>query len=137
MAKSIYVDGILFSTCNTKAELEAASDAAYQKASDMDLPHEAVTFLDVPVNIRVELDMGFVVGDSEGNGVARFAYAEDAAMYLAVAGHTTISYHGKVVWREGQEETTAAESYDTAAEVMNTRAGLNRTGYNRELGVRS
>lgn len=44
-----------------------------------------------------------------------------AAVVVAVLGNGTVKVDGRIVWREGSEETIAADSYDEAAEVMEQR----------------
>lgn len=57
--------------------------------------------------------------------IAAFDYPSDAAILLAALGEgTTLRYgHAKrdIVWHEGQEETSANESYDVVAEVVKAR----------------
>lgn len=59
-------------------------------------------------------------GMYEGEAV----FGELAAAMVAVLGDasTVRTAGGLVVWREGAEEQSAGESYDTAAEVMRFRA---------------
>ena len=53
--------------------------------------------------------------------VASCKYAEDAAALVSASGGAVKYGHSLVVWREGQEEFSAGESYDSAAEVMHAR----------------
>lgn len=53
--------------------------------------------------------------------VAAFKYAEDAAVFSGAAGGEVRHGHGLVVWREGLEDFSAAESYDRAAQIMEQR----------------
>lgn len=59
-------------------------------------------------------------GTYEGEAV----FGELAAAMVAVLGDgsTVRTAGGQVVWREGAEEYSAAESYDNAAETMRYRA---------------
>lgn len=54
--------------------------------------------------------------------MAATRYAEDAAMCIASGTGNRVRYGDQVVWREGQEIITAAESYDKASDIMNNRA---------------
>jgi hypothetical protein len=57
--------------------------------------------------------------------VAAFAHPEDAARFVGGQTGYTVSYGGRasnVVWREGGEEISAYESFDTAAATMTRRA---------------
>lgn len=56
----------------------------------------------------------------DGEYVASCKYYEDAAMLVAING--VVKYgHGKIIWREGQEEIEAGESYDHASDIMRAR----------------
>jgi hypothetical protein len=54
---------------------------------------------------------------------AAFKYAEDAAALLALLGTGATLRHGHrtIVWREGEEEHPAAESYDAVCETAHRR----------------
>lgn len=56
-----------------------------------------------------------------GEYVAACKYAEDAAALVAVSGGVVKHGHSLVVWREGEEDFAAGESYDAAAELMEKR----------------
>jgi hypothetical protein len=62
-----------------------------------------------------------VLLDGETRG--RIVYAEDAAAFVAILGQGAKVYsNGRLVWSEGEEAQSAAESYDVASEVMRSRA---------------
>lgn len=63
------------------------------------------------------------VYNPDGEYVASFKFAEDAAMYVAAAGtnYTIRDGHKFIVWSEGHEIQPAAESYDTVAECVYAR----------------
>ena len=65
----------------------------------------------------------FKVYDDRGEYRAAFKYLEDAASLVALlAEGTTIRYgHRKVLWTEGSESQSAAESYDYVAELAHKR----------------
>lgn len=48
-------------------------------------------------------------------------HAEDAAALVGMSGGTIKYGHGRIIWREGQEEIDASESYDGAARIMEAR----------------
>lgn len=56
-----------------------------------------------------------------GEYVGSLKYGEDAAALVSIAGGEVRYGHKLVVWREGEEEFLAGESYDKAAEIMNQR----------------
>jgi len=61
----------------------------------------------------------FKVYTSDGEYVAACRYIEDAAAVVGLRGAGTIrDGHHTVVWREGNEETSAADSYDTVTAVV-------------------
>ena len=63
--------------------------------------------------------------------------AEDAAAMVAIlgAGATVRWYHSLIVWTEGEETQSAAESYDAAAEVMSERVRKHQEAcYDRGYG---
>ena len=76
----------------------------------------------------------FKVYSGAGEYRASCKSAEDAAVlvgigYCAVEGSdggTVRLNHGRILWREGAEEFSAAESYDGAAIVIYQRAEENR-----------
>lgn len=53
-----------------------------------------------------------------GQYIAACRYAEDAAALVSLAGGEVRFGHRLRVWREGDEEFPAGESYDGAADVM-------------------
>lgn len=56
--------------------------------------------------------------------LAGFSYAEDAAILVGVLGKGTQIRSGdtrRTLWHEGFEETSASESFDTVAEVVEER----------------
>lgn len=59
----------------------------------------------------------------EGEYLAAFKYAEDAAALVALrgSGATIRRGHRRVVWTEGMESQPAIESYDYVAEVASRR----------------
>lgn len=64
----------------------------------------------------------FKLYDPDGSYVAAFKYPEDAAVLLGVYGAGAKLRdrwsNSRVVWREGEELTGAADSYDTVAEIV-------------------
>lgn len=56
-----------------------------------------------------------------GEYVAACKYAEDAACLVSMAGGVVKHGHSLIVWREGSEEFSAGESYDRAAQIMESR----------------
>jgi hypothetical protein len=59
---------------------------------------------------------------TEAHGyVASFKFAEEAAQYVGTNGGEVRHGHRHVVWREGQEQFSASESFDGAAEIMWSR----------------
>lgn len=62
----------------------------------------------------------FIVRDEDGKVVARFLYADDAAAFVGMNGGS-VKYGRVVVWHEGEEEASAADSYDEAAHIMHER----------------
>jgi hypothetical protein len=56
---------------------------------------------------------------------AALKYAEDAAAFVAILGDGATIRHGhsakEIVWREGEEEFSASESYERAATRMYAR----------------
>jgi len=75
--------------------------------------------------------------DGEYIGCTKFA--EDAAALVGLYGNGIVKYeHSFIVWREGQEEIEAGESYDRAAAIMNERlAARHRAHFERAYGVGS
>ena len=70
----------------------------------------------------------------DGEYVGCVKYAEDAAVLVAVSGGEVRWGHSKSwrLWAEGSEEFPAGESYDSAAEIMNTRLrNLQQQSYDR------
>lgn len=55
--------------------------------------------------------------------VAKCRYAEDAAAVVGLYGEGAVvkANHGRIVWREMHEPTSAADSYDMAADLMRQR----------------
>ena len=74
-----------------------------------------------------EIDMaaspGFKVYTTANEYVAACKHIEDAAAIVALRGDgATIRYnHRHIVWREGNEEQPAAESYDFVYETVMSR----------------
>lgn len=62
----------------------------------------------------------------DGEYVAACKYAEDAAALVAMSGGIIEHGHSLVVWREGEEDFSAGESYDEAAELMFKRLNVHR-----------
>lgn len=61
----------------------------------------------------------------EGEYVASCKYVEDAAALIAMTGGGDIrdGYNArKIVWREGHETFSAADSYDGVAQIVHERA---------------
>ena len=60
-------------------------------------------------------------------------YAEDAAALVSLTPEGQVRWgHSLVVWREGQEEFPAGESYDMAARTINTRIdAYNESAFSR------
>lgn len=58
-----------------------------------------------------------------GEYIAACKHAEDAAILVSAAGGDVRHGHrtADIVWREGAEEFSAAESYDGAASIMVAR----------------
>ena len=72
--------------------------------------------------------------------VASCKYAEDAAALVALYGNgATVRYHhSTVVWSEGSESQSAAESYSSAALVMHDRIKAKmRSTYDKQYGKQS
>lgn len=58
----------------------------------------------------------------DGEYIGSCKYAEDAAALIAINGIGVVKFgHRHVVWREGSEEISASESYDSAAKIMYRR----------------
>lgn len=64
----------------------------------------------------------------DGEYVACFKYAEDAAVLVAAAGGDIRDGHGlrDIVWKEGAEAFSAGESYDSVAALVNDRVAARR-----------
>jgi hypothetical protein len=61
----------------------------------------------------------FVVVDEAGKQVAQFVHAEDAASFVGdCEDYQVRSQGGHLLWWEGMEQESAAESFDGAALVM-------------------
>lgn len=70
--------------------------------------------------------LAWTVFDQDGNRSAAFVHAADAAAFVALLGDgSTIKCGHKTVWREGEEENPAGDSYDRAALVMHERSAQN------------
>ena len=53
---------------------------------------------------------------------AAVRYCEDAAILVGGLGDgTVIKCNGRIVWREGREEISAAESYDRVTRIVHDR----------------
>lgn len=61
------------------------------------------------------------VRDAEGDRVAGFFYAEDAARFVGGFDGFKITHMRRVVWTEGSEDFSASESFDKAAAVIHSR----------------
>lgn len=72
----------------------------------------------------------------DGEYVAAFKYAEDAAAFVSITGGNVREGHraARTVWREGAEKFSAAESYDAAAEIMHERADGFAAQYLKSVG---
>ena len=69
--------------------------------------------------------MRFQVCNEAGGHVASTKDALEAAMLVACMGKgSDVRTKDDIVWTEGDEEFSAAESYDRAAEIMEKRSGL-------------
>lgn len=62
----------------------------------------------------------FKIYNKGGEYVASCKYLEDCASLAALYGDgaTVRLGHSTIIWREGEEEIPAGESYDRAAEIM-------------------
>lgn len=70
------------------------------------------------------------IRDTEGDRVAGFFYAEDAASFIGGREGYRITYCRETIWTEGAEIISAAESFDRAAQIMHDRmesVQINRT----------
>jgi hypothetical protein len=64
----------------------------------------------------------FSVASLEGAVIAKFSFLEDAAAFVGFRGESfQIRYRNSAVWREGEEEISASESYDKCAEICRKR----------------
>lgn len=62
-----------------------------------------------------------------GEYIGACKYAEDAAALAAIVGAAVIKWnHRLIVWTEGAEAFSAAESYDRAADIMHRRLEAER-----------
>lgn len=70
--------------------------------------------------------------------VAACRYPEDAAAVVAVAPTDAVIRfrHRLVVWREGAEAFSAGESYDRAAEIMQSRVDESARRYRERVAGR-
>lgn len=74
--------------------------------------------------MRHRLLMEWGVVNSDGEVTAQFHYAEDAAAFVGVLGAGSNIIHldsDVVVWAEGSESQSAADSYDYVRNVCNQR----------------
>lgn len=70
--------------------------------------------------------MEWIVYNADAKRIAMFVHAEDAAAFVGIIGDGATVRHGRrIVWREGSEDESAAESYDGAAERMRDRIACN------------
>ena len=53
-------------------------------------------------------------------------YPKDAASVVANTVEGVVKVDGRIVWREGNEETTGSDSVDRAAQIMHQRRKANR-----------
>jgi hypothetical protein len=62
----------------------------------------------------------FKIYNKAGGYVASCKHLEDCACLMALYGDgaTVRLGHSTIIWREGEEEIPAAESYDRAAQIM-------------------
>lgn len=62
----------------------------------------------------------FKVYDENRTYVAAVADAHLAAALVGAAGYNgwSVKFSGRIIWREGQENVRAGESFDLAAETM-------------------
>lgn len=69
--------------------------------------------------------MNYAIYNPDGKCTARLLYVEDAAMLVAMLGEGyTIRVGRTIVWHEGHEEFSAAESYGQAVGMLlHRRAG--------------
>ena len=61
------------------------------------------------------------VYSASGEHIASVRDAEDAAALVGLHDDGKVRVDGRIVWREGQEEDRAGNSYDFAAGVMHQR----------------
>jgi len=61
------------------------------------------------------------VYNAENEALASLRYAEDAAALCALWSGSKVKVDGVIVWHEGKESQSAAESYDHACGVMHQR----------------
>jgi diaminopimelate epimerase len=78
------------------------------------------------------------VYDADGNYEAACKSGEVAASVVALLGDGAVikADHRLIVWREGKEEISAAESYDTVARVIAERLiDVARKQVNKNMGA--
>jgi len=65
----------------------------------------------------------FKVYNTAKEYIAAFKYLEDAAAFCTILGDgaTIRDGHKTILWTEGKEAFSAADSYDQAAEIMSQR----------------
>ena len=64
----------------------------------------------------------FSVASLEGAVIAKFSCLEDAAAFVGFRGESfQIRYRNTAIWREGEEEFPASESYDDCADICRKR----------------
>lgn len=72
----------------------------------------------------------------DGKYIGCVKHAEDAACLVSMSGGMVKLDHSLVVWREGEEEFSAGESYDGAAQIMHDREeDAYRKGYDAIHGA--
>lgn len=69
----------------------------------------------------------------DGEYVAACKYYEDAAAVCGMGGNARVKWdHGKIIWTEGREEISAADSWDQAGAIMRERVEqMHRDAYER------
>ncbi len=71
---------------------------------------------------RSDMRMPYKVYAEDGEFLASCRYVIDAATIIGAIGAGTIRFeHRRVVWREGSEDFSAAESYDGVEAIIRDR----------------
>ncbi len=78
-------------------------------------------------------NLDYKVFDGSKQMIGSVMHAEDAAALVSLHTDGTVKWkHAVTVWREGKEEQSAGDSYDSAAAVMYERVdAYNRKRYAR------